>query len=77
MYDIVYDNPSTDERWYLQGVFPIVNGTVDYQQAYARVGDRSEHYNISGNIVPLSAIPSSSTCGQQEELTMSSDIQPC
>ena len=68
-YDIVYDNPSNGERWYLQGVFPIVNGTVDHGQAYARVGERSAHYNISGNVVPLSAIATSNTCGGQPTIS--------
>ena len=70
VYTIVYDHPSNNgERWYLQGVFPIVNGTVDHGQAYARVGERSAHYNISGNIVPLSAIATSNTCGEQESIS--------
>lgn len=77
VYDVVYDEPSTGERWYLQGVFPIVNGTVDHSQAYARVGALSAHYNISGNIVPLSALPSSNTCGQQGDVVMSSEIHNC
>jgi len=64
-YTITYNNPSTSEKWYLQGVFPIVNGSVNYQEAYARVGERSAHYNINGNIVPLSGISISSICGRQ------------
>ena len=56
IYDVFYVEPSTNNRLCLQGVFPSVNGTVDYTQAYARVGDCSDHINIRGNVVPLSAI---------------------
>ena len=75
-YTITYNNPSASEKWYLQGVFPIVNGSVNYQQAYARVGEKSAHYNINGNIVPLSAIPISTTCGKQS-LTSNGVVVPC
>ena len=73
----MYRDPSTGRKLYLQGVFPIINGTVDHSQAYARVGHRKDHYNISGNIVPLSAIASSTGCGQQVNITQSPDFHPC
>ena len=68
----MYKDPSSGDTLYLQGVFPLVNGTVNHTQAYARVGYRSAHYNISGNIVPLSAIASSNTCGQKAKLLKAS-----
>lgn len=67
----MYDDPSTGNRLYLQGVFPLVNGMVDHRQAYARVGNFSDHYNINGNVVPLSGIVSSNTCGQHKDLSTS------
>ena len=56
IFDVHYVEPSTNNRLCLQGVFPSVNETVDYTQAYARVGNCIDHTNIGGNVVPLFAL---------------------
>jgi len=54
LYNVIYEH--SDSQLCLQGVFPSVNGTVDYSQAYARVGNCNDHMNIRGNVVLLYAI---------------------
>lgn len=76
LFNVMYHEPSTNEKLYLQGVFPIINGTIDHGQAYARVGPHREHRTNIGSVVPLSAIASSSTCGKRVKPTMSSPV-PC
>ena len=54
-FDVFY-YPEDDIELCLQGVFPSVNGTVDYTQAYPRVGNCKDHYNIGGGVVHLTAL---------------------
>ena len=75
LFDVTYHEPSTNKKLHLQGVFPIVNGTIDHEQAYARVGHHKEHHADRESVVPLSAIASSNACGKRVKPTMSSLVQ--